>query len=283
MGHPNCGRANGKLAFSVSFAITDAHDFNVKRMMLSPGNWICDALRGGRLMPSGGGMRLRLVAAGILVLACGAGTGCKGFFVYPGSLNTTATGASTSTTTLVSSASSEVVGGSVVLTATVSPSAATGTVTFYDNASTSLGTVALSSSQATVTTTSLALGTQSLTAVYSGDGNYAASTSSPVTVTVTATATAVVTTVAASETSTSAGQATTLTATLSDATATGVVNFYSNGNMLLGRAAASGGLAVLNTTALPVGSDSVTAIYSGDAGHGSSASSGVDVSVGQAE
>ena len=75
--------------------------------MQRPIGWICDAFCGsGQSMPSGNGMRLRweilplrLVFAGILVLASETMTGCKGFFVYPGSITTTS-GTSNTTTTL---------------------------------------------------------------------------------------------------------------------------------------------------------------------------------------
>jgi hypothetical protein len=63
------------------------------------------------------------------------------------------------------------------LTATVTPSSATGTVTFYDGV-TSLGTAAIVSGTATFNTTSLSVGTHSLTAVYGGETNYGTATSS---------------------------------------------------------------------------------------------------------
>jgi len=62
-------------------------------------------------------------------------------------------------------------------------SSETGTMTFYAG-STALGTVSLSGGSATITVTSLPAGTQSITAVYSGDADYASGTSSAVTETV---------------------------------------------------------------------------------------------------
>ena len=85
------------------------------------------------------------------------------------------------TTTLISSASSTNYGASVTFTATVLPSAASGTVTFKDGAAT-LGTGTLSSGIATFTTSGLSADTHSITAQYSGD--YAASISDVVSVTV---------------------------------------------------------------------------------------------------
>ena len=65
-------------------------------------------------------------------------------------------------------------GTAISLTATVSPAAGTGTVTFYD-ASTALGTVAVSSGAATLASYVLPAGKHELLAVYSGDTTYASS------------------------------------------------------------------------------------------------------------
>jgi hypothetical protein len=87
----------------------------------------------------------------------------------------------TTTTTLSASPSPATAGQSVTLTATVSPAptgSPTGTVSFYDG-STLLGSgVVNSSGVVTFTTTSLPVGANNLTAVYSGNAGFAASTSS---------------------------------------------------------------------------------------------------------
>ena len=82
---------------------------------------------------------------------------------------------------LESSANPALVAGSVTLTATVSASAGTptGSVAFYDSA-TLLGSGPLASGVATYTTSSLAAGTHSLTAVYGGDLTFLSVTSSAV-------------------------------------------------------------------------------------------------------
>lgn len=87
------------------------------------------------------------------------------------------------TTTLASSANPSVSGQSVTFTATVSTAGAnspTGTVQFFDG-STLLGTGTLGTANgvttATFTTTTLAVGTDPITAVYGGDGNDMGSTS----------------------------------------------------------------------------------------------------------
>ncbi|HEX6895239.1 MAG TPA: Ig-like domain-containing protein, partial [Bryobacteraceae bacterium] len=60
--------------------------------------------------------------------------------------------------------------------ASVDPPQATGTITFMQG-QTALGTAPLNGGQASFTTSSLAAGDLSITAVYSGDQQYAASTS----------------------------------------------------------------------------------------------------------
>lgn len=83
------------------------------------------------------------------------------------------------TTTLTSSPNPSYTGQSVTFTATVTPSGPTGTVTFFDGA-TSLSTVALAGGSASYPTSALTAGTHSITATYNGDTNYSGSTSSPV-------------------------------------------------------------------------------------------------------
>ncbi len=78
------------------------------------------------------------------------------------------------------------VGTSVTFTATVTPSTVTGSVSFYDNGSTTaLGSGTVSSGTATFMTSSLPQGSNSVIAVYSGDSNDRLSTSAATVVTVT--------------------------------------------------------------------------------------------------
>src|SRR5438552_3424068 len=88
------------------------------------------------------------------------------------------------TTTLNSSLNPSYVGQSVTFTAAVSPSGASGTVTFYDG-TTILGTGSLNSSgQVTFSTSTFAAGPHSITASYNGNTNFAASSSTALTQTV---------------------------------------------------------------------------------------------------
>jgi uncharacterized protein YhjY with autotransporter beta-barrel domain len=90
----------------------------------------------------------------------------------------------TTTIALTASSTSVLFGQSVTFSATVSPNAATGTVTFKEG-STTLGTGTLSSGVATFATSSLATGSHSVIAVYGGDSIYLGSTSSAVSIAVT--------------------------------------------------------------------------------------------------
>jgi hypothetical protein len=90
-------------------------------------------------------------------------------------------GQSTTSVTLTSSQNPSNFGQAVTFTATVTGSSPTGTVTFKDGG-TVLGTSTLNGSgQAFFTTSSLSVGSHTITAVYSGDANNAASTSAVLT------------------------------------------------------------------------------------------------------
>jgi hypothetical protein len=83
------------------------------------------------------------------------------------------------TTALVSDLNPSTYGQSVTFTATVTPSAATGTVQFKEGA-TVLGSASLAGGVASFSTSVLTSGSHSITAVYPGDANYATSTSGSV-------------------------------------------------------------------------------------------------------
>jgi len=100
--------------------------------------------------------------------------------------------ASGNVNTVLSSANPAVVSQSVTFTATITAkvrgvtAVPSGSVTFLDG-STSLGSGTLNNSVATFTTTTLAVGTHSITAQYGGDSNFRASTSAAVSEVITAT------------------------------------------------------------------------------------------------
>jgi hypothetical protein len=120
------------------------------------------------------------------------------------------------------------------------------------------------SSSATLSPSTLTVGTHSITARYSGDANYGGDTSAPVTVTVTQ---AVSTTAVTSSANPSlAGQSVTLTAkvTSNGPTPTGNVTF-TTGSTTLATVALSGGSAAYTTTSFTTpGTLAITTSYSGD-------------------
>ena len=88
------------------------------------------------------------------------------------------------TTSLAAVPSSQTFGNAVTLSATVTPSTATGTVMFLDG-STQVGSAVLSGGVATVSISTLAVGNHILTASYGGDAGDAPSVSSPFLVNIT--------------------------------------------------------------------------------------------------
>ncbi len=166
-----------------------------------------------------------------------------------------------SSVTLASSVNPSTYGQSATLSATVSPTSATGTIQFLDG-STSLGTATVASGSATLSLTTLAVGTHSITSVYSGDANDATSTSAIVSQTVNKVASGVALTT--SPNPSTSGQSVTLSATVAPTTATGTIQFL-DGSASLGTVTITGGAAALSLTTLSVGTHSITAVYSGDA------------------
>ena len=141
------------------------------------------------------------------------------------------------TTTLSPVSGTHVTGQTVALTATVTPASGTGTPTGsieFENGTTNLGSVPLTSGNATATldTTQLTAGTNTITAVYSGDSTFATSTSQTIAVVVTQASTT--TTLTSNLNPSVAGEPVTLTATVSpvspgSGSPTGTV-IFSNGS-----------------------------------------------------
>ena len=190
------------------------------------------------------------------------------------------------TTSLTTDTNSAVYGQPVTFTANVAavaPSGATpdGSVTFTYG-STTLATVALSGGVASYTTSKLVPGTYIVTATYNGNAKFGTSASSTETVTVSQDATTAV--VTSSVSSPVFGQSVTLKATVTasapgSGAPTGSVTFY-DGTVSLGSATLDGsGVATLKTTALPVGSNSITVVYSGDSNFQNSTSAALAITV----
>ena len=192
-----------------------------------------------------------------------------------------------SSTTLASNDNPAHYGDAVTLTATVNVggSAATGTVELFDG-STLLGSAPLSGSpaQVTFTTSALSSGTHPMTARYDGAANYSASTSPILSQVVNPGVSSTVVSLTTGTNPSSFGQPLTFTAavTVGLGTPTGIVIFY-DGVTPLGTAALNGsGNALLITSALQIGTHSITAFYAGDSNVTGSTSSPITQTVTQA-
>ena len=207
--------------------------------------------------------------------------------VYAGDTNYSATTAPQVTITVAKSPTTLVItpatltptaGASLVVTAAITATnpgstQPTGTVTFtLDSVSQGAATVTAGSpSTASITLPTISAGSHTLVGAYSGDSNYASSTSS--TVTLVAGKGSTVTTVTATPAVLAAGVTETLTATIAPLyavsgtlyTITGTVSFYDGGATLLGTATVSSNAATLSGVSLANSvSHSITAIYTGD-------------------
>src|SRR6266567_8254800 len=209
--------------------------------------------------------------------------------VYSGSANFNASTSaavtqvvnSQTTTSLTAPPNPSVFGQAVTLTAVVSPVAPgtgvpTGTVTFRDGA-TVLATVTLANGSASFVTSTLAVGSHSLTAAYSGGGNFLASTSATVIHTVNPGSTS--TSLSSTPNPSTLGQTVTLSATVSAVAPavgvpTGTVTFR-DGATSLGVVTLVNGSASLTVSTLTTGSHSLTAVYSGSPNFNASTSPAV--------
>jgi hypothetical protein len=123
-------------------------------------------------------------------------------------------------------------------------------------------------------------GTHNIQAVYPGDTNFSASTSGAIALTASQIATTLQ--LISSSSSSALGAQLTLTATLSphssgNLTTTGETIAFSSNGTNIGTGTLTSGVATLNTTSLPVGSNSLTATYAGDPSFGSATASAVPV------
>lgn len=166
----------------------------------------------------------------------------------------------------------------VLLTATASSSGVTpsGAVTFTDTTTgTTLGTETLASGVASLTVSTLSIGAHILQASYGGDATNSTATSNTVTQVV-QTNTTTMTLVSSNNPSYYGDNVTfTVTAAGSYGTPTGTLIFY-NGATALGSASLTSGVATFTTSALPVGTDPISAVYGGDGTHAAATSNVVD-------
>jgi hypothetical protein len=171
----------------------------------------------------------------------------------------------TTTTTLTLSPDPSIFGHSVEFVASVTskrPGTPTGTVTFKDG-STTLGVAPLSGGRASASAVPLTIGTNVITASYSGDSNFDASSASKDQTVNKADSTS---TVKSSQNPSNLGQSVTFTAVIAPqfgGETTGTVTFK-DGSKTLAVVTVSGNKAALTTSTLTAGTHSITAVYSGD-------------------
>jgi hypothetical protein len=211
------------------------------------------------------------------------------FPITPGAFQTTCVGSNecafvtaidmhpvATSTTLSSSLNPSTYGQAVTFTAVVTPSLGAvpdgETVSFMKGARV-LGTGTLSGGSASFTTSTLPVGSNSIKAVYSGDSNFAGSTSKVLKQVVNKATTT--TALTSSVNPSNFGQSVTFTASVTpqfSGTVKGSVTFY-DGTTALKTVALSGGVAKFTTSALTSGAHSITATYNGSTNFtGSSAS-----------
>jgi len=180
-------------------------------------------------------------------------------------------GSPATTTALASSSPTSLLSDSVIFTATVSTNAVTatgvdGSVIFYDGATALFTNSTIVNGVATYTDNSFGAGPHSITAIYSGSAYYLGSSSGSVMQTVQTYTTTALTT---SFNPVALNDSLTFTATVTSngimtaTAATGSVNFK-NGSTLLGTSSVLSGVAKFTTSALPAGTNSITAEYISD-------------------
>lgn len=175
--------------------------------------------------------------------------------------------AKTASTTTVSAPATATEGGNVTVSATVAPSAATGTVQFQDGGVNLGSPVAVSGGSASTTISAIAAGSHSITAVYSGDSTYASSTSSAATITVAGAPKSTTLALTAVSATGQASDSVVYTATVTPSAATGSVAFSAQlaggSSVALGTVPVSGGVATVTKGGLPAGAWTITAAFTG--------------------
>jgi len=180
------------------------------------------------------------------------------------------------TTTTVTAPPSAAMGSPTDLTATVSPSGATGTVQFFEGANPIGDPVAVSGGHATLSHTFTAMGNFAISAKYTASGLFNSSESQPVQVEVGPVATATTVTVPATA---DASSTVPLEATVSPADAQGAVQFAVNGTNVGNPVQISDGKATLDHRFDDPGQFQVTAHFVGGYGYADSTAAAQQINV----
>jgi hypothetical protein len=182
--------------------------------------------------------------------------------------------------TIAASANPSYAGAAINLTSNVTSNGGvpTGSVTFFDG-TTNLGTANLNAQGTALLSVPAqfwTVGAHSLTAVYNGDANDGTSTSSPAVENINIAPTSTVIKSSLNPAGLGANITFTATVTSQGGTPTGVVQFFdgttSLGSSALTSAGASTATATFATSALTLGTHSITAVYAGDAFNATSTS-----------
>jgi hypothetical protein len=186
--------------------------------------------------------------------------------VSPAFVQTVSKGNTSVGVSLAAGSNPAIFGDSLTFTATVAPASATGTVTFFDGANVISGELPLAGGSASLTISSLSIGTHSITAQYSGDTGFNASSSAPLLETVNSPKpTPVVSLVLSAGANPSVfGDALTFTASVAPASATGTVVFFDGAVAISGNLPLNSGTVSFSTALLTGGTHTITAQYSGD-------------------
>ncbi len=194
-------------------------------------------------------------------------SGDKNFQPHTVEFNQTVQKAGTGTV-LLSSGNPSNPGQAITLTATVTADTSgtpTGTMTFFDGTAT-IGSSAVSSGGvATLSISTLSTATHTITASYSGDGNFNSSVSPVLSQVVQKVNTA--TALSSTTTSANLNQTVTFTATVTGSSAgapTGSVAFLDGSTQIGASAVSGGGVATFSTSTLSAGDHTISASYSGD-------------------
>ena len=187
--------------------------------------------------------------------------------------------ATTTVTTVSSSDNPSAPGQQVIYTATVAPVPDGGSISFTDGGTAISGCgavgVSTTSGDATCSVTYGAAGSRTIQARYSGDTKYAASASTTLDQVVAIVSAPTAVSVSVSPLAVAQGGSVTYTAQVSSSSslspATGTVAFSIGSLGLCTATLAGSGSATCTATGAPVGTDTVTARYSGDPTHGPSA------------
>jgi sugar lactone lactonase YvrE len=183
----------------------------------------------------------------------------------------------TSAVTLAGPVNAVNVGTAIVFTVTLSSNgvAPTGALTLHDGSAVIATQSVTNTGTFTFSISTLAVGMHTLSAVYSGDGNNSAVSSSSIAVTVQPASTS--TSLTASANPSLVGQTLTLAASVSStgSNITGTMSFEDGGAVIGSAVLGANGTATLATTSLSLGAHSLTAVYSGDPNHSLSTSAAV--------